>query len=174
LILLEKEPSPGTFISPEIIEEVTGIDRNHADYSLAVLDLREQLENKIEEKFKIRIMTRMHKKGIRFLSTKETVSHGKTSMEATRKRHRWWYLRTRRFVQPNIGDLSDNEKKHYNDMMDYHNELLLKCEEVENYWTTPNMKKTRIIPEFNDDEQKLPKDNEENDGEEETAPVPVK
>lgn len=126
-----KEITTGTFIPPEAIEHVTGIDRNLAKYSLKIMGLRKALEAHLEAMTGRRFMTRMSNCGIRVLTTSEAATHSLQSQDNSRSRMDLWHHRGRVCVDPYLDDLSSSEKKHYQAKQEMNSRILLHMKEVE-------------------------------------------
>jgi hypothetical protein len=127
----DREIKPGTYIPPEYVETALGIKRTHADYSTAVITLRHLLEAHLEAKNGRMYMTRMSKKGIRILTTAESVSHGHSTFEAKKRAMEYWHHKTQVVVDPHIDELTDSEKERYKDQQLFNARMLLHMKESE-------------------------------------------
>ena len=129
--LYGKDISTGTFIPPEPIEHVTGIDRNLAKYSLKIMGLRKALEAHLEALTGRKFMTRMSNCGIRVLTTSEAATHSLQAQDNCGTRMDVWHHRGRVCVDPYLDELSESQRKHYKAKQETNSRILLHMKEIE-------------------------------------------
>ena len=121
----------GSYIGPELIEEVTGVDREHADYSLTVATLRKFIEAHVEALTGRRYVTRMSKSGIRVLNTSEARVYLHGSFESKLKSAELTHHKASVCVEPYLDELSDQERDLYRQRQHMNARILLHTKEVE-------------------------------------------
>jgi hypothetical protein len=121
----------GDFIPPETIENTTGIQRDHRDYGLVVMQLRKAIEGIIESKTGRLILTRQSDAGIRFLTTSEAAKHGCNRVESNRLASEYWFHRTGLAVDKYLDELSSQERERYEEKRHFNQRMLLHQKQME-------------------------------------------
>lgn len=131
LIATLEKIEPGAYIQPGAIEGEAGVKRDHAHYSLMVVDLRKLIETLIESQTGRRYVTRMSKDGIRFLSVSESVTYLHGRVDSGFKQAEVAHHKATVCIEPYLDELNENERRQYRDRQHLNARMLLQMKEIE-------------------------------------------
>ena len=123
-------PFDGMYISAEKLERVIGCTRDLVKYGLALMSLRNAIEQHAEAVSGQRVMTRQEKGGIRFLTAREAAVHGVAAQDNKWDGLKYHHERTKACVDSRLDELSDPEKTTYQQKQEVFSRMLLAAGQV--------------------------------------------
>ncbi len=83
----------GHYIAPDVLERVTGLTRDHARYSLAVLNCNTLLESLIAGMHGIQVILKQESGGLRVLPPAEAIEYGLRQCDIGQKKQAFWHTK---------------------------------------------------------------------------------